>query len=55
MLLCAWARWERPEDGQYGVEINLVMSKEGTMQKASISEAAHPNEGNPRPHSIVTP
>ena len=33
--------------GLIQVEINLVMSEEGPMQQASISEAAHANYGNP--------
>ena len=32
--------------GSIRVEINLVMSEEGTMQQASISETAHANYGN---------
>jgi len=33
--------------GSIRVEINLVMSEEGPMQQASISEAAHAKYGNP--------
>ena len=33
----------RAGGGSIRVEINLVMSEEGPMQQASISEAAHAN------------
>ena len=37
--------------GPIRVEINLVMSEEGPMRPASISEAAHANYDNPNIHA----
>ena len=40
--------------GTKRVEINLVMSEQGPMQQASISEATHANYGNPTVKKVST-